>query len=77
MLYNAVTIVLLATEGFRLGAAGQDARRLLFARFVLEHRMHQGNQMNINALRWEEEAISLVLSDAAVPLGTATALLLA
>jgi len=77
MLYNAVTMVLLATEGFRLGAAGGDARRLLFARFVLEHRMHQGNQMNINALRWEEEAISLVLSDEPVPLGTATALLLA
>lgn len=77
MLYHATTSVLLATEGLRLGAAGGDARRLLLARFVLEHRMQRNLPTRLDALRWEEEAISLMLGDDAVPLDTAAALLVA
>ena len=35
--------VLLATEGPRLGAIGEDARRLILARMVLDHRRRAGD----------------------------------
>jgi acyl-CoA dehydrogenase len=73
-LYQATTAVLLATEGTRLGATGGDARRLLLARFVLEHRLHETDPTNLRAFAWEDEAIPLLLEDAPVPLETAAAL---
>lgn len=76
-LYHAATAVLLATEGLRSAAAGGDARRLLLARFVLEHRMHESRPTSIDAMRWEDEATSLLLEDNPVPLETAAALLVA
>jgi acyl-CoA dehydrogenase len=59
----------------RFGAGGGDARRLLLARFVLEHRLEQRESLNIDALRWEVEATDLVLADAPVSFARATALL--
>ena len=38
-LYNAATAAILASEGAALGAAGGDARRILIARMVLDHRL--------------------------------------
>jgi acyl-CoA dehydrogenase len=76
-LYHATTAVLLATEGLRSAAAGGDARRLLLARFVLEHRMHEARPTSIAAMRWEEGATSLLLEDEPVPLEAAAALLVA
>jgi acyl-CoA dehydrogenase len=76
-LYHATTAVMLATEGLRSSAAGGDARRLLLARFVLEHRMHESRPTSIEAMRWEDEAASLLLEDRPVPLAAAAALLVA
>ena len=74
-LYHAVTAVLLATEGLRLGAAGGDARRLLLARCVLEHRLNERPGLSLKGLAWEETATSLLLSDEPVALDDATELL--
>ena len=74
-LYHATTAVLFATEGLRSAAAGGDARRLLLARFVLEHRMHESRPTSIDAMRWEDEASSLLLEDEPVPREAAAALL--
>jgi hypothetical protein len=70
-LYQAITAVLLATEGARLGTAGGDARRLLLARFVLEHRLQETQPTSLHAFAWEEEAIPLVLNESPVPLDRA------
>lgn len=74
-LYHAVTAVLLATEGMTLAAAGGDARRLLLARCVLEHRLNERPGLTLKGLEWEEEATTLLLGDAPVSLDRATALL--
>jgi alkylation response protein AidB-like acyl-CoA dehydrogenase len=76
-LYHAATAALLATEGVQLGAADGDARRLLLARFVLEHRLQEGAATTLDASRWEDEAIDLLLADTPVPLAKATAMLVA
>jgi acyl-CoA dehydrogenase len=73
-LYQATTAVLLASEGVRLGAAGGDARRLLLARFVLEHRLEEASSTRRDAFAWEDEAISHVLEGDPVPLEVAVRL---
>ncbi len=72
-LYQATTAVLMATEGVQLGSAGGDARRLLLARFVLEHRLQDVAPTNLHAFAWEDEATSLLLGEAPVSLDTAAA----
>ena len=62
-LYHAITAALLASEGARLGRNGGDARRLLLSRFVLEHRAAERSPMNLDAQRWENAAIDLLLAD--------------
>jgi hypothetical protein len=76
-LYHATTATLLASEGLRLGSSGGDARRLLLARFVLEHRLlrQDGRPASLAAQRWEEPAIDLLLAEAPVALQQAAALL--
>ncbi|WP_439361518.1 acyl-CoA dehydrogenase family protein [Bradyrhizobium sp. DASA03007] len=74
-LYHAVTAALFIQEGLRLGASGGDARRLLLARFVLEHRLQEPNTLNLEGQRWEGEAIDLLLGEAPVPLSRAAELL--
>lgn len=76
-LYHATTAALMASEGLSVAAAGGDARRLLLARFVLEHRLHRSDPASLDALRWEDEAIDLLLDDAPVSLAQATSLLVA
>ncbi|WP_368744758.1 acyl-CoA dehydrogenase family protein [Desertibaculum subflavum] len=77
LLYHATTASLLAEEGLRAGAEGGDARRLLLARFVLEHKLRRDAPIALDALRWEEAATTLLLSDEPVPLDKATELALA
>jgi acyl-CoA dehydrogenase len=74
-LYHATTAALLACEGLRLGTEGGDARRVLVARFVLEHRLEEPRSLNIDALRWENDAADLLLADAPVLFDRASALL--
>ncbi len=73
-LYHAATATLMASEGQALGAAGGDARRLLLARFVLEHRMKEQGPPSLSARKWEEEAIDLLLSEVPVSLSDASRL---
>lgn len=73
-LYHVVTASLLAEEGARLGRDGGDARRLLLARFVVEHRLGERKPMSLEGQGWEDEAIDLLLSEAPVPLTRAEAL---
>jgi acyl-CoA dehydrogenase len=76
-LYHAASAALLVTEGLRLGEHGGDARRLLLARFVLDHRLGARNPLSLAGMAWEEKAIALLLSDEPVPLDNAADLLIA
>lgn len=76
-LYHATTAVLLATEGATLGLAGGDARRMLLARLVLEHRMKTARPQSLDSLRWEEDVTDRLLDEAPVPHEVASALLVA
>jgi alkylation response protein AidB-like acyl-CoA dehydrogenase len=76
-LYHAVTAVLLATEGLRLGAAGGDARRMLLARCVLEHRLGERPRLSLAGMGWEDAATSLLLGTEPVSFQAAAGLLVA
>lgn len=65
-LYHALTAILMAVEGARLGWAGGDARRLLLSRFVLEHRFADATLTSLDGAQWEEQAIDLLLVEAPV-----------
>ena len=73
-LYHAISAVLMTWEAARLGAAGGDARRLLVARLVIEHRLGPTDPMAIPADAWEEPAAALLFADAPVPLARAAEL---
>jgi alkylation response protein AidB-like acyl-CoA dehydrogenase len=75
--YHAVSAALLTWEGARLGAAGGDARRLLLARLVLEHRLAPRDPLAAGAGAWEAEAGALLLDERPVPLEAAARLLAA
>jgi acyl-CoA dehydrogenase len=61
-LYNSASAVLLAWEGSRRGA---DARRALYARCVLEHRLSPRDPLEPVEEEWEKAAIALVLRERA------------
>jgi hypothetical protein len=61
-LYNATSAVLLAWEGSRPGV---DARRALYARCVLEHRLSPRDPLAPEEADWEKAATALVLRDRA------------
>ena len=73
-LYNAASAALLAWEGARIGAEAGDARRMLLARLVLEHRLSPGDPLNPAVKAWEAPAIELLLSGAPVALTEAARL---
>lgn len=72
-LYHATTAVLMVREGAQIGANGGDARRLLLARLVLEHRLGRSQPMSLDSLRWEDAVTDLLLDDALVSLEVAQA----
>ncbi len=74
-LYHAVTAVLMATEGARLGAAGRDARRLLLAQMVLDHRLSPQDPLRDDTAENEEAIFELLLSDQPVSFDSARELL--
>lgn len=73
-LYHALSAVLLAWEGCRIGRDGGDARRLLMSRFVVEHRLDPQPALTVPSDAWEDEAAEWLLDDAPVPLARAAAL---
>lgn len=74
---HITTVVLMANEGARIGAAGGDARRMLMARFVLEHRLSDHPKLAVGGSDWEEPATDALLDDASVPLERASTLMIA
>ncbi|HEX5327960.1 MAG TPA: acyl-CoA dehydrogenase family protein [Acetobacteraceae bacterium] len=71
-LYNAASAVLLAWEGSRPGA---DARRLLLARCVLDHRLMPHDPLAPEEAAWERPIAANLLGPRPVPLGDAMAML--
>ena len=64
--------VLLATEGARLGAIGEDARRLIMARMVLDHRRRAGDPLATEGDN--TAAVAALLNDDPADLAAAQAL---
>jgi hypothetical protein len=71
-LYHATTAVLMACEGAALGAAGGDARRLILARMVVDHRLRP--QDPLAAGEDDTAATDALLDPAPVSLERAAAL---
>ena len=71
-LYHATSATLLAVEGARLGRMGRDARRLILARMVLEHRLRA--QDPLEGAASDPRAVAALLDEAPVPLAQAQAL---
>jgi hypothetical protein len=71
-LYHMASAVLLATEGAKLGAMGEDARRLILSRMVMDHRLRAADPMAIEDDN--DAAIAALLSKDKVDLATAQAL---
>ena len=53
---------------FRSGANGHDARRMILARMVVDHRLRPEDPLRVPASEWEEDAITALLDPAAVSL---------
>jgi acyl-CoA dehydrogenase len=67
-LYHATSAVLLAWEGATVGAKGGDARRLLLARLVIEHRLLAQDPMASGENLFDKAAADVLLNDAPAPL---------
>ena len=65
-LYDAASAVLLAWEGAALGARAGDARRVLLARMVLDHRLSPRDPLEQRTHPGEQAAIDALLGDAAL-----------
>jgi len=73
-LYNVASAVLMTWEGATTGNRGGDARRMLLARMVMEHRLRAGDPLEPTDAEWEEDAIAALLSEEKVPLKRAVEL---
>ena len=73
-LYHAVSAALMASEGATIGAKGGDARRLLMARMVAEHRLKAQDPMAPVDPAWEDAVVDHLLDDKPVPLARAVEL---
>lgn len=63
-LYNVTSAVLLAWEGVSAGRNGGDARRLLLARMVLDHRLLPQDPMAPGENHFDKAAAGILLDDA-------------
>jgi alkylation response protein AidB-like acyl-CoA dehydrogenase len=73
-LYNAASAALMAWAGSATGSAGGDARRMILARMVVEHRLRPQDPIGMPDSDWEDEAIDVLLDDHPVPLARAAQL---
>jgi acyl-CoA dehydrogenase len=71
-LYNVASAVLMTWEGATLGARGGDARRMILARMVMEHRLRPEDPLTVPNSGWEEDAITALLNPAPVSLDRAS-----
>ena len=62
-LYHAASAALLAAEGAELGQRGGDARRLLLARLVLDHRLGNADPFALPDDHWEDAVTAKLLDD--------------
>ena len=62
-LYNATSAILLAWEGASAGRNGGDARRLLLARLVLNHRLLPQDPMAPGENKFDKAAAEILLDD--------------
>ena len=76
-LYHITTAIAMAYEGAQIGAHGGDARRMLMARFVLEHRLSDQRKLSADGGVWEEPAISALLDETAITVEAASSMLVA
>ena len=76
-LYHVTSATLLAAEGAELGKNGGDARRLLLARLVLDHRLGASDPFALPDAGWEDAVSAKLLVDDAVSLSDVTSLLAA
>src|SRR5882757_2041915 len=65
-LYHVTSAILMASEAARPGV---DARRALYARLVLEHRLSVQDPLAPHEAVWEREAAEVLLSERSVGLG--------
>jgi len=68
-LYNVTSAVLLACEGATLGVQAADARRLIYSRMVVEHRLSPHNPLSTGSS--DDAKTDAVLADTPVGLETA------
>ena len=73
-LYHAVTAALLTWEAGHMDERGLGGRRLLLARFVLEHRLSPADPLAIPQDAWEAAATDVLLRETPVTLEQAAAL---
>jgi alkylation response protein AidB-like acyl-CoA dehydrogenase len=71
-LYHVTSAILMTWEA---GQPGRDARRALYARFVLEHRLSAQDPLEPQYGDWEREATELVLAERQVALEEVAGLL--
>lgn len=71
-LYHVTSAVLMANEAARIGGVGGDARRLLLARLVMNHRLRPSDPLDADD--GDEAIVDALLSEEPVPLDRATAL---
>lgn len=76
-LYHVTSAALMASEGARLGAAGKDARRLLMARLVIDHRLERDDPFRISNAEREAEIFACLQSEDVVSLERVSQLLAA
>jgi alkylation response protein AidB-like acyl-CoA dehydrogenase len=72
-LYHITSAILMTAEAARPGA---DARRALYARLVLEHRLSAQDPLAPDEAAWECEAAEMLLSERSVELGDIAKLLI-
>jgi len=76
-LYHVTSAALMASEGARLGAAGKDARRLLMARLVIDHRLDRDDPFRISNAEREAEIFACLQNEDVVSLERVSQLLAA
>lgn len=74
-LYHATSAALMASEGARLGAHGGDARRLLMARLVIDHRLGNADPFSLPDHRQEDAMTAALLDEGTVTMDSAVELL--